>query len=228
MGLPAEGIEGMYRNNINDVAAFLDERHKDHYLVFNLTAEYTYDIQKFHNNVEHFGFPDHHPPQLHQLFNICETIDKWMKKDPKNVVAIHRKAGKGRTGLVICCYLLYSGVYKYPADAITFFAYMRAQNQTGGVAVPSQVRYVHYFSSIVTRTITPSQQPLKISMIVMQSVPEATSDKGICPYFQIMQQDKLLYDSRIDPKTHKPRPQPPHYYRQVDEMILLPCNVVVY
>lgn len=90
MGLPAEGFEGVYRNRLDEVAQFLDERHKDHYLVVNL-SELKYDYSKFHNRVIDFGFPDHHPPQLHMLFVLCQGLKKWMELDPKNVIAVHCK-----------------------------------------------------------------------------------------------------------------------------------------
>jgi hypothetical protein len=48
MSFPASGFEQTYRNNISDVAAFLDERHKDAYLIFNLSNR-KYDYKKFHN-----------------------------------------------------------------------------------------------------------------------------------------------------------------------------------
>ena len=90
MGLPADGIEGMYRNKIDDVASFLDERHKNHYMIVNL-SEINYNYAKFHNNVVDFGFPDHHAPQLHMLFIICKGLQEWMDKDPQNVLAVHCK-----------------------------------------------------------------------------------------------------------------------------------------
>ena len=42
---------------------------------------------------------------------------------------IHCKAGKGRTGCVICCYLLYSGEWSSCGEAMSFYAAMRRYNK---------------------------------------------------------------------------------------------------
>jgi len=59
MSFPASGMEQIYRNNINDVgcflsnssfqvANFLEKRHKDAYLIINLSNR-KYDYKKFNN-----------------------------------------------------------------------------------------------------------------------------------------------------------------------------------
>ena len=37
MSFPAEGMEAAYKNNIDAVRALLDERHQDHYAVYNIS-----------------------------------------------------------------------------------------------------------------------------------------------------------------------------------------------
>ena len=67
----------------------------------------TYDYSKFFNNVSDYVWEDHHAPQISLLFRICLDIEKYLKEKKDNVAVIHCLAGKGRTGTIICCFLLY-------------------------------------------------------------------------------------------------------------------------
>ena len=69
MAFPATGVSQQWRNNRNDVAAFLNKTHPGHYRIWNLTEE-EYDAAPFDNNVVHAGFLDHQPP----LFNFLVMV----------------------------------------------------------------------------------------------------------------------------------------------------------
>ena len=40
---------------------------------------------------------------------VCQDMHAFLEADENNVVAVHCKAGKGRTGTVIAAYFLYAG-----------------------------------------------------------------------------------------------------------------------
>ena len=114
MAFPAEDVVGQFsvviRNRLATVKMFLDERHGAHYRIFNLCAEKTYAHAKFDAKVTWIPCVDHHPPTLHQMKNFVFRVNKWLLLHPENVAAVHCKGGKGRTGMMICSWLIAQGI----------------------------------------------------------------------------------------------------------------------
>lgn len=65
---------------------------------------YAHEI-KFYN----FGWRDHHTTDNNMILKILKNMDLCLKNG--NKVAVHCHAGRGRTGLIICAYLIYSQNY---------------------------------------------------------------------------------------------------------------------
>ncbi len=71
MGFPAENLESIYRNSMEDVQRFFNETHPNHYKIYNLYLpililmnpiscnERKYKHSHFHNMVAEFPFEDH-------------------------------------------------------------------------------------------------------------------------------------------------------------------------
>ena len=151
MGFPATGCETIYRNTLEDIKNFLDKYHKD-YKIYNLCIEKDriYPKTYFENtSVGLFPFNDHSPCPCKLILDFCIDISLYLTSHPDGVAAIHCKAGKGRTGVMIVCYLIFSGLCKNSDEALIHYANQRTLNKKG-VTIPSQIRYIKYFETFLS------------------------------------------------------------------------------
>jgi protein-tyrosine phosphatase len=187
MALPATSVEAVFRNSIVDVAKFLDQRHSGKYLVFNLT-ENAYEGKEFGGAVRHMGWLDHNSPPLVQLVEVITAMQEHLQADVQNVVVVHCKAGRGRTGTAISSFLLYCKEFASATDAIDFFNIRRSS--TGrGVEGPSQARSVRYIEDWLTDRVPNAlifkPVTLYLKRIIMFPVPKLGFRKSCEPHIEI-------------------------------------------
>ena len=151
MGFPATGCETLYRNSLADLKLYLDRFHGE-YKIYNLCIEkkriYPKEVWT-DKKVGLFPFNDHAPCPIKLILDFCIDICLYLTINPKSVACIHCKAGKGRTGVMIVCYLLFSGLCQTADEALTHYASQRTLNGKG-VTIPSQIRYIKYFETFLS------------------------------------------------------------------------------
>jgi phosphatidylinositol-3,4,5-trisphosphate 3-phosphatase/dual-specificity protein phosphatase PTEN len=65
-----------------------------------------------------FPFDDHSAPTLKTVLAFCHNAMTFLKEDHQNVIAVHCKGGKGRTGVMMACLLMWTGHRATALDAI--------------------------------------------------------------------------------------------------------------
>ncbi|XP_036610855.1 tensin-1 isoform X9 [Trichosurus vulpecula] len=197
VSFPSTTDEENFRNNIREVAQMLKSKHGGNYLLFNL-SERRHDITKLHSKVLDFGWPDLHTPALEKICSVCKAMDTWLNANPHNVVVLHNKGNRGRTGVVIAAYMHYSNISASADQALDRFAMKRFyEDKVVPVGQPSQKRYVHYFSGLLSGSIKMNNKPLFLHHVIMHGIPNFESKGGCRPFLRIYQAMQPVYTSGI-------------------------------
>ena len=183
--------------------------------MFNLCSEKTYEAKFFNipdDMMENHPFNDHNPPELHQIIKFCESACEWLDKSEHNVITVNCKAGKGRTGTMICALLCYR--YKISAQQAFIIYGEKRSKKIKGVTIPAQKQFVEYFEKLVvpspeqkilgtgntltfngfrtgimqkakTQGFLPGSQSLRLLSVTFSEVPHVSSSRKLQPYFTV-------------------------------------------
>ncbi|XP_037383135.1 phosphatidylinositol 3,4,5-trisphosphate 3-phosphatase TPTE2-like isoform X4 [Talpa occidentalis] len=199
MSFPSSGRQSFYRNPIKEVARFLDTKHQNHYRVYNLCSERAYDPKFFHYNVHRILIDDHNVPTLSEMMAFSMEVEEWLTEDKENIVAIHCKGGKGRTGTMVCVCLITSGIFVTAQDSLFYFGERRTDKSSSakfqGVETPSQNRYVGYFADVknIYKMTLPPRKILKIKKFCLYAMRGIGKGNGSDLKVQVIMQQKIVF-----------------------------------
>ncbi|XP_058403626.1 phosphatidylinositol 3,4,5-trisphosphate 3-phosphatase TPTE2-like [Diceros bicornis minor] len=201
MSFPSSGRQSFYRNPIQEVVRFLDTKHQNHYQVYNLCSEKAYDPEHFHHRVHRVMIDDHNVPTLNEMLQLAKEVVEWLAQDTENIVAIHCKGGKGRTGTMVCACLIASEVFVTAEDSLYYFGERRTDKTTSskfqGIETPSQSRYVGYFADVknIYNLNLPPRKIVKIKKIVIYSIRGVGNGNGNDLKVQITMERRIVFVS---------------------------------
>uniref|UniRef100_A0A8D3E6M4 Tensin-like n=1 Tax=Scophthalmus maximus TaxID=52904 RepID=A0A8D3E6M4_SCOMX len=197
VSFPAGADEHSYTTNLKEVATMLRSKHGEHYLMLNLSDRRN-DLSQLNHKVLEFGWPDHHAPALDKICSMCKAIDTWLNGDPHNVVVLHNKGNRGRTGVVVAAYMHYSNISASADQALDRFAMRRFyEDKALPVGQPSQRRYVQYFNGLLSGHIKINNKPLFLHHVIMHGIPNFEAKGGCRPFLKIYQAMQPVYTSGI-------------------------------
>ncbi|XP_006025847.1 phosphatidylinositol 3,4,5-trisphosphate 3-phosphatase TPTE2 isoform X1 [Alligator sinensis] len=199
MSFPSSGKQSFYRNPIEEVVKFFDTKHKDHYKIYNLCSEKGYDPKYFHYRVERIFIDDHNVPTLVDMLKFTASVREWMKQDEENIIAIHCKGGKGRTGTMVCTWLIDSDQFESAKESLDYFGERRTDRSTSskfqGVETPSQSRYVGYYEIMKNKygLKLPPERELRIRNIKIHAIRGVGKGNGSDLKVQIILKKQVVF-----------------------------------
>ncbi|XP_038551526.1 tensin-2-like isoform X1 [Micropterus salmoides] len=203
---PPDLEEPRYRRNLQEVATMLKSKHQDKFLLLNL-SEKRHDITRLNPKVQDYGWPDLHAPPLDRICAVCKAMETWLISDPHNVVVLHCKGNKGKTGVIVAAYMHYSKISAGADHALTTLAMRKfCEDKVSSSLEPSQNRYIYYFGGLLSGTIKMNSSPLFLHQILIPSLPNFQAGGGFYPFLKIYQSLQLVYTSGIyDPQSSRAR-----------------------
>ncbi len=88
---------------------------------------FCYEFSEFENNnirVHHYPIADFGvPEETNYIFDIVRQMHQYVEQ--RNSVIVHCQAGVGRTGLILCCYLLFAKHCDSPEAAVLYVSQRR-------------------------------------------------------------------------------------------------------
>ncbi|XP_051563576.1 tensin-2 isoform X2 [Myxocyprinus asiaticus] len=199
--------EQHYSANMKEVAAMLKCKHQNKVLLINL-SEKRHDICRLNPKVEEFGWPDLHAPPLDKICAVCKSMESWLTSDPQNVVVLHCKGNKGKTGVIVAAYMHYSKISAGADQALSTVAMRKfCEDKITPSLQPSQNRYIYYFASLLSGAIKMNSSSLFLHQIHIPALLNYQSGgasvssyiplhfTGYSPFLKIYQSLQLVYSS---------------------------------
>ncbi|CCK72007.1 putative phosphatidylinositol-3,4,5-trisphosphate 3-phosphatase KNAG_0I02210 [Huiozyma naganishii CBS 8797] len=146
------------------------------------------------------GWLDHCPPPFVVLQDIIRDMHSFLDESPSNVVVVHCKMGKGRSGTVVSAYLMKYKLYSFEMAMESFGTGRFKHGISKGVTIQSQLRYLMYHETFLT--LSQETQERFLCSMRLQETFRITSIKLIKPFLLL---GKGIFSYSIKFQKYNPR-----------------------
>ncbi|XP_056635668.1 tensin-1 isoform X9 [Diorhabda sublineata] len=181
MWFPSTATSRSYRQGQQQVAHMLKNKHGDNYMVFNL-SEPKRSLRNEHKNVKEVGWAPNLAPPLEKLCSMCKEIDSWLSGDKHRIAVLHSRGNKDKLGVIVSAYMHYSSICGNAEQALDRFSMRKFLDDTvGPLILPSNKRYVDYFSGLLSHNIKINAAPMYLTHVTVLGAPSFC--RGGCKAF---------------------------------------------
>ncbi|XP_023284618.1 tensin-3-like [Seriola lalandi dorsalis] len=194
---PPECLEESYLQNLQDIIRMLQSKHVHNYMLINLSQK-NGTLTQMNHKVLDTGWVDLLAPSLDQILSVCTTMENWLQTNPKHVLVLHCRGGKGRIGVLVASYIHFSNMSASAGLSLDHFAMRRFYNdKLFALMTPSQKRYVWMLGSMLKGGLRMCPSPSFLLCVVLHGLPKIRPDGGCCLFLRVYQSLQAVCTSAV-------------------------------
>lgn len=171
------------------ISSYFNTQVSTKFMVWNL-SEYIHPTPIFTGQCIDFIFVGYPNPPLSVFFAIFNSVQKWLESDPNNFALLHCQATKGRSYMVLACYLAWIQDVNSVVEGFNKICRITGKNVE---LLPSQTRYMQYMQEIIHGNV-PKMRRIKIQKVILDGIPEIEQEgSAVRPYLQIFKGTEMVF-----------------------------------
>ncbi|KAF6718645.1 Tensin-3 [Oryzias melastigma] len=189
--------EDVYLHNLQEVIPMLQSKHGYNYMLINLSQRHDTLTQMNHKVLE-TGWLDPLVPGLDQILYVCREMENWLQADPKHVLVLHCRGGKGLLGVLVASYIHFSNMSASADLSLDHFAMRRFyKDKLSTEMTPSQKRYAWTLGSVLKGGLKMRFSPCFLLCVVLHGLPKIHPDGGCCLFLRVYQSLQAVCTSPV-------------------------------
>ncbi|XP_062279673.1 tensin-3-like isoform X2 [Scomber scombrus] len=179
--------EETYLHNLQEIIPMLQSKHGCNYMLINLSQKND-PLTRMTHKILDTGWVDHLAPSLDQILRVCTAMEDWLQTNPKHVLVLHCRGGKGRIGVLVASYIHFSNMPASADLSLDHFAMRRFySDKLSALMTPSQKRYVWMLGSMLKGGLKMCPSPSFLLCVVLHGLPKIRADGGCCLFLRVYQ-----------------------------------------